>query len=51
VKLTPRPGEKGWTRYDAYLWLKDKHYTNFQIEFDYKVEKGGNSGSTSTSGT
>lgn len=44
VKLTPRPGEKGWTRYDAYLWLKDKQYTKFQIEFDYKVEKGGNSG-------
>ena len=44
VKLTPRPGEKGWTRYDAYLWLKERQYTNFQIEFDYKVEKGGNSG-------
>jgi hypothetical protein len=44
VRLTPRPGEQGWTRYDAYLWLKDKQYTNFQIEFDYKVEKGGNSG-------
>ncbi|MBA3315250.1 MAG: DUF1080 domain-containing protein [Planctomycetota bacterium] len=41
--LTPRPGEKGWTRYDAYLWSKEK-YDDFEIEFDYKVEKGGNSG-------
>jgi hypothetical protein len=43
VKLTPRPGEKGWQRYDAYLWSK-RDYTDFEIEFEYKVEKGGNSG-------
>lgn len=43
VTLTPRPGEKGWTRYDAYLWSKEQ-YDDFEIEFDYKVEKGGNSG-------
>ncbi len=43
VKLQPRPGETGWTRYDAYLWSK-KEYKDFEIEFDYKVEKGGNSG-------
>jgi hypothetical protein len=43
VTLTPRKGEKGWQRYDAYLWLK-KQYRNFEAEFDYKVEKGGNSG-------
>lgn len=41
--LTPRPGEKGWTRYDAYLWSKEQ-YDNFEVEFDYKVEKSGNSG-------
>jgi hypothetical protein len=41
--LTPRPGEKGWQRYDAYLW-STKQYDNFEIEFDYKVEKSGNSG-------
>ena len=44
VHLEPREGESGWTRYDAYLWLKDKQYKDFQFEFDYKVEKGGNSG-------
>ena len=43
VKLEPRPGEKGWQRYDAYLWAKQQ-YTDFDIEFEYKVEKDGNSG-------
>ena len=23
MTLEPREGEKGWTRYDAYLWLTD----------------------------
>jgi hypothetical protein len=41
--LTPRPGEKGWSRWSAYLWSKDK-YQDFEIEFDYKVEPKGNSG-------
>ncbi len=44
VQLQPRPGESGWTRYDAYLWLKDKQYQDFEFEFDFKVNKGGNSG-------
>jgi hypothetical protein len=43
VTLTPRPGEKGWQRYDAYLWAK-KQYKDFECEFEYKVEKNGNSG-------
>jgi hypothetical protein len=43
VALTPRPGETGWTRYGAYLWLK-KEFKNFEADFEYKVEKGGNSG-------
>ena len=43
VTLEPRPGEKGWTRYDSYLWLNDK-YKDFEIEFEYKVEPRGNSG-------
>lgn len=43
VSLEPRPGEKGWTRYDAYLWVK-KEYKDFDAEFEYKVQKGGNSG-------
>ncbi len=41
--LTPRPGEKGWTRWTAYLWSKKTH-GDFEIEFDYMVQKGGNSG-------
>ncbi|MFN4260689.1 MAG: DUF1080 domain-containing protein [Gemmataceae bacterium] len=43
VTLEPRPGEKGWQRYDAYLWSK-KQYRDFEIDFEYKVQKGGNSG-------
>jgi hypothetical protein len=41
--LKPRPGETGWSRFDAYLW-SNKQYKDFEAEFDYKVEKGGNSG-------
>src|SRR5438067_996820 len=43
VALEPRPGEKGWQRYDAYLWSK-KQYKDFEADFEYKVAKGGNSG-------
>lgn len=43
VRLVPRPGEKGWQRYDAYLWLNGK-YADFVADFDYMVEKQGNSG-------
>ncbi len=43
VTLTPRPGEKGWSRFDAYLWL-DNQYQDFEIEFDYMVQPHGNSG-------
>src|SRR6266550_542027 len=39
VSLQPRPGETGWTRYDAYLWSK-KQYKDFEAEFEYKVAKG-----------
>lgn len=41
--LTPREGEKGWERWAAYLWSKDK-YDDFEVMFDYKVEPKGNSG-------
>jgi hypothetical protein len=41
--LEPRPGEKGWQRYDAYLWSK-KQYRDFEAQFEYKLNKGGNSG-------
>jgi hypothetical protein len=43
VTLEPRPGEKGWSRFDAYLWLNTE-YKDFEIEFDYKVQPRGNSG-------
>jgi len=43
VSLEPRPGERGWARFDAYLWLEGE-YKDFEIEFDYMVQKGGNSG-------
>jgi len=41
--LTPREGEKGWSRWESYLWSK-KEYTDFEIEFEYKTQKNGNSG-------
>ena len=43
VKLTPRKGERGWSRFDAYLWLGGE-YKDFECEFDYMVQKRGNSG-------
>ena len=43
VALKPRKGESGWQRYDAYLWAKNQ-YKDFECEFEYKLEKGGNSG-------
>jgi|AntRauTorckE6833_2_1112554.scaffolds.fasta_scaffold17186_4 hypothetical protein len=41
--LEPRKGESGWTRYGSYLWLPDE-YADFTVDFDFKYEKGGNSG-------
>jgi hypothetical protein len=41
--LTPRPGETGWKRWKSYLWAK-KIYGDFEIKFDYKIGKAGNSG-------
>src|SRR5829696_7868439 len=43
VSLRPRPGETGWTRFGAYLWSR-RQYRDFEAEFDYKLDKGGNSG-------
>ena len=41
--LTPREGEKGWSRWTAYLWSK-KQYEDFDLEFEYTLQKDGNSG-------
>jgi hypothetical protein len=43
LELVPRPGEKGWQRYGSYLWLPDR-YKDFVVDFDFKYDKGGNSG-------
>ena len=43
VTLKPRDGEKGWSRWTAYLW-SDKEYDNFEISFEYMPEKKSNSG-------
>ncbi|MDB4740110.1 DUF1080 domain-containing protein, partial [Akkermansiaceae bacterium] len=41
--LEPRAGEKGWSRYGSYLWLKED-YKDFVFDFEYKHGNGGNSG-------
>jgi hypothetical protein len=43
VTLKPRPGERGWQRYDAYLTTVRK-YKDFIIDLEFKIDKGGNSG-------
>jgi hypothetical protein len=43
VALHPRPGEHGWTRYDAYLTTARK-YKDFVLDLEFKINKGGNSG-------
>lgn len=43
LAIIPRKGEKGWQRYDAYLWSKKK-YTDFILDLEFKYNKGGNSG-------
>jgi len=43
LHLTPRPGERGWTRYGSYIWLQDD-YADFTFDFEFKYTKGGNSG-------
>jgi hypothetical protein len=41
--IQPREGEKGWQRYDAYLW-SDKKYKDFILDLEYSYPPGGNSG-------
>jgi hypothetical protein len=43
VTLKPRPGERGWQRYDAYLTTERK-YKDFILDLEFKIGKGGNSG-------
>lgn len=41
--IQPRPGEKGWQRYSAYLW-SEKKYKDFVLDVEYSYPPGGNSG-------
>lgn len=43
LKLTPREGEKGWTRYHHYLWVPGD-YGDFTFDFEFQYTAGGNSG-------
>lgn len=43
VTLKPRPGEKGWQRFDAYL-MTERTYKDFVLEVEFKIAKKGNSG-------
>jgi len=43
LTLKPRPGEKGWRRYNHYLYT-GKKYKNFILSLEYKHPKDGNSG-------
>lgn len=43
VTLKPRPGEKGWQRFDAYL-MSEKRYKDFVIDIEFRILEKGNSG-------
>ncbi len=43
AKLTPSDGQQGWQRYGHYLWVEG-NYADFEAEFEYRLEKNGNSG-------
>ena len=43
LAIVPREGEKGWKRFDAYLW-SEKQYGDFSLEVEYKIPPKGNSG-------
>lgn len=43
VSLHPRPGEKGWQRFDAYI-MSARKYKDFILDLEFKIEKTGNSG-------
>lgn len=43
VTLEPRPGEKGWQRYDAYL-TTERTYRDFVLDLEFRILEGGNSG-------
>jgi len=43
LTIEPRKGERGWQRFDDYLWTKQQ-YGDFQISLEFKIPPRGNSG-------
>lgn len=43
VALKPRPGEKGWQRFDAYI-MTTRTYKDFVLDLEFKIAEKGNSG-------
>ena len=43
VTLVPREGERGWARFDDYLWLEGE-YADFEFTFEARMTKRSNSG-------
>lgn len=43
LEILPREGERGWQRFDAYLWTERK-YKDFVLDLEYSYPEGGNSG-------
>lgn len=43
AKLTPSDGQRGWQRYNHYLWMNGD-YDEFEAEFEYRLQENGNSG-------
>lgn len=43
LMIQPREGERGWQRYDAYLW-NDRKYKDFILDLEYSYPPDGNSG-------
>ena len=41
--IQPREGERGWQRYDAYIW-SNKKYKDFILDVEYSYPPKGNSG-------
>jgi hypothetical protein len=43
LSLTPRPGEEGWQRYDAYL-TTEKQFRDSILDLEFRIPPKGNSG-------
>ena len=43
LTLEPRPGDRGWKRFEDYIWAPRK-YGDFAIDLEFRIPPGGNSG-------